>query len=117
MLGLDDFIPHEYPHLSPRGAGCRRVSRVWLLVFTIALHNLPEGMVIGVSFSHGDMSMGLPLTTAIGVVSGLMEPLDALLGIQLASGMALAYPIGLGLAAGSMIFVVSHEVIPQTHRN
>jgi ZIP family zinc transporter len=33
------------------------------------------------------------------------------------SGMALAYPIGLGLAAGSMIFVVSHEVIPETHRD
>jgi zinc transporter, ZIP family len=31
--------------------------------------------------------------------------------------MALAYPIGLGLAAGSMIFVVSHEVIPETHRD
>lgn len=31
--------------------------------------------------------------------------------------MALAYPIGLGLAAGSMLFVVSHEVIPQTHRH
>ena len=35
----------------------------------------------------------------------------------LASGFALAYPIGLALAAGAMIFVVSHEVIPQTHRN
>jgi len=31
--------------------------------------------------------------------------------------MPLAYPIGLGLAAGAMLFVVSHEVIPQTHRN
>lgn len=119
---------------------------MWLFVFAIALHNLPVGMAIGVSFSHGDMSVGLPLTTAIvlqdipeglaavamalkaagfspwravliGVVSGLMEPLGALLGIQLASGLALAYPIGLGLAAGAMIFVVSHEVIPETHRN
>jgi ZIP family zinc transporter len=46
-----------------------------------------------------------------------MEPVGALLGIGLASGLALAYPIGLGLAAGAMIFVVSHEVIPETHRN
>lgn len=48
---------------------------------------------------------------------GLMEPLGALLGVGIASGLALAYPVGLGLAAGAMIFVVSHEVIPETHRN
>ena len=49
--------------------------------------------------------------------SGLLEPLGALLGVGLSSGLALAYPTGLGLAAGAMLFVVSHEVIPQTHRN
>jgi ZIP family zinc transporter len=118
---------------------------VWLFVLAIALHNLPEGMAIGVSFSQSDMSVGLPLTTAIALqdipeglavamalraaglipmraalvagATGLMEPLGALLGIGLSSGLALAYPIGLGLAAGAMIFVVSHEVIPETHRN
>ena len=145
MLGLDQFTPHEHQHLGLHGAGSGRVSRVWLFVFAIALHNLPEGMAIGVSFSQGDLGVGLPLTTAIAiqdipeglavamalkaaglspqravwvaVLSGLMEPVGALLGIGLASGLALAYPIGLGLAAGAMIFVVSHEVIPETHRN
>ena len=145
MLGLDQFTPHEHEHGGPCGAGCARVSRVWLFVFAIALHNLPEGMAIGVSFSQGDFSVGLPLTSAIAIqdipeglavamalkaaglspsravwlaaLSGLMEPVGALLGIGLASGLALAYPIGLGLAAGAMIFVVSHEVIPETHRN
>jgi zinc transporter, ZIP family len=145
MLGLDQFTPHEHEHGGPCGAGCGRVSRVWLFVFAIALHNLPEGMAIGVSFSQGDLSVGLPLTTAIAIqdipeglavamalkaaglsplravqiaiLSGLMEPVGALLGVGLASGLALAYPIGLGLAAGAMIFVVSHEVIPETHRN
>ncbi len=145
MLGLDDFTPHEHEHGGPCGAGCGRVSRVWLFVFAIALHNLPEGMAIGVAFSQGDWSVGLPLTTAIALqdipeglavamalkaagltpgravgvaaLSGLMEPVGALLGIGLTSGLALAYPIGLGLAAGAMIFVVSHEVIPETHRN
>ncbi len=145
MLGLDQFTPHEHEHGGPCGAGCGRVSRVWLFVFAIALHNLPEGMAIGVAFSQGDLGVGLPLTTAIALqdipeglavamalkaaglaplravgvaaLSGLMEPVGALLGIGLASGLALAYPIGLGLAAGAMIFVVSHEVIPETHRN
>ncbi len=145
MLGLDNFTPHEHAHGGPCGAGCERLDKIWLFVFAIALHNLPEGMAIGVSFAKGDLSVGLPLTTAIAIqdipeglavamalraagltplnavliaaASGLMEPIGALLGIGLTSGMALAYPIGMGLAAGAMIFVVSHEVIPETHRN
>ncbi|MEZ5616063.1 MAG: ZIP family metal transporter [Rhodocyclaceae bacterium] len=145
MLGLDQFTPHEHERGGPCGPGFERCGRVWLFVFAIALHNLPEGMAIGVGFSHGDMGVGLPLVTAIALqdlpeglavalalrgagltpgravllagASGLIEPLGALLGVGLSSGMAVAYPIGLGLAAGAMIFVVSHEVIPETHRN
>ena len=145
MLGLDEFTPHEHDKTGPCGPGYERCGRVWLFVFAIALHNLPEGMAIGVSFAQGDMSVGLPLTTAIALQdlpeglavalalrgagfslvravlvtagSGLLEPLGALLGVGLSSGWAVAYPIGLGLAAGAMIFVVSHEVIPETHRN
>ncbi len=145
MLGLDEFTPHEHDKTGPCGPGYERCGRVWLFVFAIALHNLPEGMAIGVSFAQGDMSVGLPLTTAIALQdlpeglavalalrgagfslvtavlvtagSGLLEPVGALLGVGLSSGWAVAYPIGLGLAAGAMIFVVSHEVIPETHRN
>jgi ZIP family zinc transporter len=145
MLGLDEFTPHEHDKTGPCGPGHERCGRVWLFVFAIALHNLPEGMAIGVSFSQGDMAVGLPLTTAIALqdipeglavalalrgagfapglsvlvaaASGALEPLGALLGVGLSSGLAVAYPIGLGLAAGAMIFVVSHEVIPETHRN
>jgi ZIP family zinc transporter len=145
MLGLDEFTPHEHENTGPCGPGYEICGRVWLFVFAIALHNLPEGMAIGVSFSQGDMSVGLPLTTAIALqdipeglavalalrsagvmpgysvliaaASGVLEPVGALLGVGLAGGLAVAYPIGLGLAAGAMIFVVSHEVIPQTHRN
>ncbi len=145
MLGLDEFTPHEHDKTGPCGPGHERCGRVWLFVFAIALHNLPEGMAIGVSFAEADLSVGLPLTTAIALQdipeglavalalrgagfgalpsvliaagSGMLEPLGALLGVGLSSGLAIAYPIGLGLAAGAMIFVVSHEVIPETHRN
>lgn len=145
MLGLDQFTPHEHDKTGPCGPGHERCGRIWLFVFAIALHNLPEGMAIGVSFSQGDISVGLPLTTAIALqdipeglavalaprgagfapslavataaASGLLEPIGALVGVGLSSGLAVAYPVGLGLAAGAMIFVVSHEVIPQTHRN
>ena len=53
----------------------------------------------------------------VAAASGLLEPLGSLLGVGLSSGLAFAYPAGLGLAAGAMLFVVSHEVIPETHRN
>ena len=145
MLGLDAFVPHQHQEAGPCGPGYERCSRIWLFVFAIAVHNFPEGMAIGVSFSQADLSVGLPLTTAIAIqdipeglavalalrgagftpryavivaaLTGALEPVGALLGVGLSSGLALAYPIGLGLAAGAMIFVVSHEVIPETHRN
>ena len=145
MLGLDRFTPHEHDSTGPCGPGCERIGRVGLFVLAITLHNLPEGMAIGVSFARGELDVGLPLTSAIALqdipeglavvmalraagvgawravlmagASGLMEPLGALFGVGIAGGLAVAYPIGLGLAAGAMIFVVSHEVIPETHRN
>ncbi|MGE0312247.1 MAG: ZIP family metal transporter [Lautropia sp.] len=145
MLGLDAFTPHEHGTGDRYGPDTRRLTGVWLFVFAIALHNLPEGMAIGVAFSRGDLAVGLPLASAIAIqdlpeglavalalkaaglrrwpavgiaaATGFLEPLGALLGVGVASGLPLAYPIGLGLAGGAMLFVVSHEVIPQTHRN
>ena len=145
MLGLERFTPHEHLASGPCGPGAERCARVWLFVFAIALHNFPEGMAIGVSFAHNDLAVGLPTTIAIalqdipeglaialalrsaefsagravfvGAASGIVELLGAILGVGLSSGLAAAYPIGLGLAAGAMLFVVSHEVIPETHRN
>ncbi|GAB3391276.1 ZIP family metal transporter [Azotobacter armeniacus] len=145
MLGLDRFTPHSHASTGPCGPDSERISRVWLFVLAITLHNLPEGMAIGVSFAGGDLSVGIPLASAIAIqdipeglavamalratglstlgsalvalASGLMEPLGALVGVGISSGFALAYPIGMGLAAGAMLFVVSHEIIPETHRN
>ncbi|MDL2283957.1 ZIP family metal transporter [Oxalobacter sp. OttesenSCG-928-P03] len=145
MLSLEQFTPHQHKTTGTFGPGSERFNRVWLFVFAISLHNLPEGMAIGVSFSRGDMNVGLPLTTAIILqdipeglavalalrsagmsrlravllagATGLLEPFGALLGVGLTSGLAVSYPIGLGLAGGAMIFIVSHEVIPETHRN
>lgn len=145
MLGLDRFTPHEHESTGPCGPQAERLNRVWLFVLAITLHNLPEGMAIGVGFTTGDLNVGLPLTSAIAIQdipeglavalalratglsnfkaalvaigSGLMEPIGAVIGLGISSGFALAYPISMGLAAGAMLFVVSHEVIPETHRN
>ena len=145
MLGLDAFTPHEHDKSGPCGPLHERCNRVWLFVFAVAIHNLPEGMAVGVSYAQGDLEVALPLTLAIALqdvpeglavamtlraigtpvwksiavaaAGGLLEPLGALLGAALVGSSLAAYPVGLGLAAGAMIFVVSHEVIPETHRN
>ena len=145
MLGLDAFTPHEHDKTGPCGPGYERCDRIWLFVMAIAIHNLPEGMAVGVGFAQGDVSVGLPLATAIALqdlpeglavamtlraigtpvwkavgiaaLSGLLEPVGALIGVSLVGTSAMAYPVGLGLAAGAMLFVVSHEVIPETHRH
>ncbi len=145
MLGLDYYLPHEHAHIGLHGAGYQQVGRASLFVLAIALHNFPEGMAIGVSYTDGNLSVGIPLTAAIAIqnipeglavvlalrridmpvgkavmiaaLTGLVEPFGAVLGIFLSSGLPVSYPLGLGIAAGAMIFVVSHEVIPETHRN
>ena len=106
-------------------------SGIWLFVLAIIIHNIPEGLAMGISFSAKDMQIGVPLTIAIalqdfpeglavvlaiGVFSGLMEPVGALFGVSLAGGLGYVYPLGLALSAGAMMFVVFHEVIPETHR-
>ncbi|MBB3104867.1 ZIP family metal transporter [Azomonas macrocytogenes] len=145
MLGLDRLTPHEHESTGPCGPDAGRINRVWLFVLAITLHNLPEGMAIGVGFADSDFNVGIPLATAIciqdipeglavamalrttglsipgstliAICSGLMEPIGSLVGIGMSSGFALAYPVSMGLAAGAMLFVVSHEIIPETHRN
>jgi ZIP family zinc transporter len=144
LLLADKAVPHEHPGAGRHGPDWLHLRRVWLMVFAIALHNFPEGMAIGVGFSGGDTSVGIPLAAAISIqdipeglvvavalrtvayapwqataaaaLTGLAEPLGAIVGVALTSGLAPLYPAGLGFAAGAMIWVVSHEIIPETHR-
>lgn len=144
LLFADKLVPHEHPTAGRHGPDWIHLRRVWLMVFAIALHNFPEGMAIGVGFAGGDPSVGIPLAAAIaiqdvpeglvvavalrtvayspwkatlaGALTGLAEPLGAVVGVALGSSFAPFYPLGLGFAAGAMIWVVSHEIIPETHR-
>jgi ZIP family zinc transporter len=144
LLLADKAVPHEHVQAGHHGPEWLHVRRVWLMVFAIALHNFPEGMAIGVGFAGSDLSVGVPLAAAIaiqdipeglvvavalrtvayapwqaalaGALTGLAEPIGAIVGVALTSGFAPLYPAGLGFAAGAMIWVVSHEIIPETHR-
>jgi ZIP family zinc transporter len=144
LLLADKMVPHEHRSAGRQGPDWLQLRSVWLMVFAICLHNFPEGMAIGVGFAGGDTSVGIPLAAAIatqdvpeglvvavalrtvayapwqaaaaGALSGLAEPLGAIFSVALTSGFAPLYPAGLGFAAGAMIWVVSHEIIPETHR-
>jgi zinc transporter, ZIP family len=144
LLLSDKVIPHEHPISGHHGPDFAQIRRVWLMVLAIALHNFPEGMAIGVGFAGNDANVGVPLAAAIaiqdvpeglvvaialrtlaytpaaaaliGAATGLAEPIGAIIGNVLTSGFELLYPLGLGFAAGAMIWVVSHEIIPETHR-
>jgi ZIP family zinc transporter len=143
MVGIDRTLPHEHRYLGPHGAR-KPWARVWLLVLAILIHNFPEGMAIGVAFSGGEPSAGIPIAAAIAIQdlpeglvvalalraighapsravllaagTGLAEPVGAVAAAAVTEISPLLYPFALALAAGAMLFVVSHEIIPETHR-
>lgn len=144
LLAADHVLPHEHFIKGREGTDAGQLRRTWLFVFAITLHNLPEGLAIGVGYAGNDglrahaLAIGIAiqdvpegfivaaalsaagytrgLSIALGVASGLVEPLGALAGAATISHSALLLPWGLGFAAGAMLFVISHEIIPESHR-
>ncbi|MDQ0070411.1 ZIP family zinc transporter [Variovorax boronicumulans] len=144
LLAIDRAVPHEHFVKGLEGPESRALKRVWLFVLAIVLHNLPEGLAIGVAFAGTDAVGATALTTGIsiqdvpeglvvalalrsvgygkltavglGVLSGLVEPLAAVLGAAVIGLTAALLPWGLAMAAGAMLFVISHEIIPESHR-
>lgn len=144
LMLVDRLLPHEHFIKGPEGQNATRLRRTWLFVFAIVLHNLPEGLAIGVGYASTDPLRAQALTTGIsiqdipeglviaiallaanykrwlavgiGMASGLVEPVGAVLGAGIVSHSASLLPWGLGFAAGAMLFVISHEIIPESHR-
>ncbi|WP_148715478.1 ZIP family metal transporter [Chitinolyticbacter meiyuanensis] len=144
LLLIDRLVPHEHFIKGLEGPAARTLRRTWLFVFAIMLHNLPEGLAIGVAYAGTDpvhasalaigiaiqdvpeglvvaaalLAVGYPRlkSVGIGMASGLIEPVGAVLGAALVSLSAALLPWSLGFAAGAMLFVISHEIIPESHR-
>jgi len=140
---IDRFIPHFSPAFGVEGPPSR-LSRIWLFVLAITIHNFPEGLAVGVSFGSGDIGAGLVIATAIGLqnmpeglavalpllregysrrkalwygtLTGLVEPLGGLLGAAIVVISKPLLPWGLAFAAGAMLFVIADEMIPESHR-
>jgi ZIP family zinc transporter len=119
-----------------------QMRKVWLFIIAITVHNFPEGLAVGVGFGDGDIANGLSLAIGIGLqnlpeglavalpllregwpagkafcvalATGLVEPIGGLLGIRLVQIARPLLPFALAFAAGAMLFVISHEIIPET---
>ncbi len=100
MIGLDRFVPHEHSKSGRRGPQTERFNRVWLFVLAITLHNLPEGMAIGVSFANGDLRVGMPLTTAI-ALQDIPEGLAVALALRV-TGISAARAALIAIGSGLM---------------
>ena len=85
------------------------------VALAIGLQNMPEGLIVAMALRTLGQSAGK--SWAVAALSGLAEPFGAITGLALLGSLPAFYPIGLAVAAGAMIFVVSHEIIPETHRN
>jgi ZIP family zinc transporter len=140
--GLMQWMDRRTPHAHVEGVEASgRQPQVALVVAAIALHNVPEGLAVGVAAAAGadhGMSLGIaiqnvpegwivasamlalgaaPLRAAlIALGSGLVEPLGGLFGVIASTVAGAALPLALAAAAGAMLWVVSHELIPASHR-
>jgi ZIP family zinc transporter len=121
-----------------------RLAGVLLFVLAITLHNMPEGLAVGVGFGSGDLSAAIPLMIAIGIQnvpeglavsvaainagldrrtyavfagirSGVVEIPLAVLGAYAVGTVSTLLPYAMGFAAGAMLFVISDEIVPETH--
>ncbi len=134
LSGVDQ---EEHPHQS------NQLNKVLLFVMAIAIHNLPEGIAAGVGFGTGNtgeamtIALGIALqnipegmviiapmlaagmkpgrTFVIALFTGIVEVLGALLGYFAVSISSAILPFALAFAGGTMLYVISDEMIPETH--
>ena len=140
---VEKYTPHLHPALGLEGPRSN-LNRVWLFILAITIHNFPEGLAVGVGFGSGDTGSGTALAIGIGLqnmpeglavalpllregypkgtallialLSGLVEPIGGLIGVAAVTVARPFLPFGLAFAAGAMLFVISDEIIPETHR-
>lgn len=122
-----------------------RINKVMLFVLAIAIHNLPEGIAAGVGFGSGDnvgalitaggialqnfpegmviiapmLSLGIGKKRAflIAAATGLIEVVGTLIGYFAVSLSTAILPFALAFAGGTMLYIISDEMIPETHSN
>lgn len=142
---VDKLVPHLHKMVGNDNEAHNNadLSKVLLFVMAIAIHNLPEGIAAGVGFGSGDVSEALLIaggialqnipegmviigpmlasgvkpgkTFLIGIVTGLVEVVGTLIGYFAVNIASAVLPFALAFAGGTMLYVISDEMIPETH--
>ncbi len=154
LLAANRAIPHVHLRVNGRRADERdaeiapedadTIRRALLVGGSITIHNVPEGLAIGIAFGSGLDAVGIALAIAIAIQNvpdgfamavpasqtglsdartilyttlsgGVPEPIAAVAGFALVSVVTQLFPLAAGFAAGTMIAVISREMIPQSH--
>ena len=149
LLILDSIIPHLHLHTDKPEGIKSKIEKTTMMVLAVTLHNIPEGMAVGVVFAgalaqNTGITMAGAIALAIGIaiqnfpegaiismplksegiskskaflygtLSGIVEPIGALLTIALTNLVIPILPYFLSFAAGAMIYVVVEELIPES---
>ena len=142
---IDKLVPHLHKMIGPdiEEHHNANLSKVLLFVTAIAIHNLPEGIAAGVGFGSGNTSQALLIAGGIALqnipegmviiapmlaagvtlrrtficamMTGLVEVVGTLIGYLAVSVASAILPFALAFAGGTMLYVVSDEMIPETH--
>ncbi|MQC26310.1 MAG: ZIP family metal transporter [Chloroflexi bacterium] len=141
----DQWVPHQHAIKGREGIEPGAWKAVWLFIIAITIHNMPEGLAVGVGFGSGDLDNAIALMLAIGIQNvpegfavslsainagmgsytyasiagiraGLVEIPLAVLGAWAVQFARPILPYAMGFAAGAMLYVISNEIIPETHR-
>ena len=142
---IDKIVPHLHKIVGPdiEAHSNTNLSKVLLFVTAIAIHNLPEGIAAGVGFGSGDNAQALMIaggialqnipegmviigpmlasgvkpgkTFVIAMITGLIEVVGTLIGYFAVSIASAILPFALAFAGGTMLYVISDEMIPETH--
>ena len=149
LLVLDSVIPHMHLESDKPEGVKSKLKKTTMMLLAVTLHNIPEGMAVGVTFAGALMgNTGITLSGAIalacgiaiqnfpegaivsmpvksegvskpkaflyGALSGIVEPIAAIITILLANAIIPVLPYLLSFAAGAMLYVVVEELIPES---
>ncbi len=142
LSAVDKLVPHLHKLVGAEKENAK-LNKVLLFVLAIAIHNLPEGIAAGVGFGTEDVSGALLIAGSIAlqnipegmviigpmlaagvspkrtfvcaVITGVVEVVGTFLGYFAASISSVILPFALAFAAGAMLYIISDEMIPETH--
>ena len=149
LLVLDSVVPHMHLESEKTEGIKSKLKKTTMMVFAVTLHNIPEGMAVGVTFAgalaqNAGITMAGAFALAIGIaiqnfpegaiismplksegvskpkaflygtLSGIVEPIGAIITILLTNAVVPILPYLLSFAAGAMIYVVVEEFIPES---